>query len=49
MKTLQQLVKDVLIHRINKRKNINDIDKQPAVTHSALSVGFRVDTMGLLT
>ena len=27
----------------------SELLKQPAVTHSALSVGFRVDTMGLLT
>lgn len=31
------------------KKNETKPLKQPAVTHSALSVGFRVDTMGLLT
>lgn len=31
------------------KKNETKPLKQPAVTHSVLSVGFRVDTMGLLT
>ena len=35
MKTLQQLVKDVLIHRINKRKNINDIDNMREANFNA--------------